>query len=184
MSYTAIVLIVILLRAPSVFKGAVGSFYGNLGGGTPLPGQTAQPLYLDPGTYSVDNGSGGKEMGGFKFTLTVPPALTWTNFTSNNTISRSSPLTVNWTGGDPSLDVYLTGSSGVSASPQVGFICRAGVSDGAITVPVSILQALPVSATVSGVSVGGLGVVHWRPRGVISAFRTGSLFNCFFAADY
>jgi hypothetical protein len=32
------------------------------------------------------------------------------------------------------------------------------VSDGSITVPVSILQALPVSATVSGVPVGALGL--------------------------
>jgi uncharacterized protein (TIGR03437 family) len=144
-------------------NGAVGSFYGNLGGGTPLPGQTAQPLYLDPGTYSVDNGAGGKDVGAFKFNLTVPPPLTWTNFTSNNTISRSSPLTVNWTGGDPSLDVTISGSSGVSVSAQVNFICRAKVSDGSITVPVSILQALPVSAIVSGVPVGGLGLSTGNP---------------------
>jgi uncharacterized protein (TIGR03437 family) len=146
-----------------LLKGAVGSFYGSLGGGTPLPGQTAQPLYLDPGTYSVDNGAGGKDVGAFKFNLTVPPALTWTNFTSNNTISRSTPLTVSWTGGDPSLDIYLTGSSGVSVSAQVNFICRARVSDGSVTVPVSILQALPVSATVNGASVGGLGLSTGNP---------------------
>ncbi len=144
--------------AKQVARISMGAFYGNLGGGTPLPGQTAQPLYLDPGTYSLDNGAGGTDVGPFKFNLTVPPPLTWTNFTSNNTISRSSPLTVNWTGGDPSLDVEISGSSGVNATAQVSFICRARVSDGSITVPVSILQALPVSATVSGVSVGGLGL--------------------------
>jgi uncharacterized protein (TIGR03437 family) len=145
-------------RQVPLLKGAVGSFYANLGGGTPLPGQTAQPLYLDPGNYSLDNGAGGKDVGAFKFNLLVPQPLTWTNFTSNNTISRSSPLTVNWTGGDPSLDVYLSGNSGVSATSQVSFICRARVSDGSITVPVSILQALPVTAIISGVPAGGLGL--------------------------
>ncbi len=144
--------------AKQVARISMGAFYGNLGGGTPLPGQTAQPLYLDPGTYTVDNGAGGNDVGAFKFNLTVPPPLTWPNFTSNNTISRSSPLTVNWTGGDPSLDVNLSGSSGVNATAQVNFICRARVSDGSITVPVSILQALPVSAIVSGTPYGGLGL--------------------------
>lgn len=145
-------------RQVALLKGAVGSFYTNLGGGTPLPGQMVQPLYLDPGNYSVDNGAGGKDVGSFKFNLTVPQPLTWTNFTSNNTISRSSPVTVNWTGGDPSLDVFLSGDSGVSAASQVSFICRAKVSDGSITVPVSILQALPVTAIISGVAAGGLGL--------------------------
>jgi uncharacterized protein (TIGR03437 family) len=145
-------------RQLPVIKGSVGAFYTNLGGGTSLPGQAAQPLYLDPGTYSVDNASGGKDVGAFKFNLTVPQPLVWPNFTSNNTISRSSPLTVNWTGGDPNGDVMISGSSGVNATVQVFFICRARVSDGSITVPVSILQALPASATVSGVPVGGLGL--------------------------
>jgi uncharacterized protein (TIGR03437 family) len=150
-------------RQLPVIKGSVGSFYTNLGGGTPLPGQAAQPLYLDPGTYSVDNGAGGKDVGAFKFNLMVPPALVWPGFTSNNTISRSSPLTVSWTGGDPSLDVNVTGSSGVSVAAQVSFTCRARVSDGSLTVPVSILQALPVSAMVSGIPVGGLGLSTGNP---------------------
>jgi hypothetical protein len=144
-------------------KGFVGSYGATLGGGFAAPGQTPPPLYLAPGTYSVDNGQGGKDVGAFKFNLTVPPPLTWTNFPSNNTISRSSPLTVSWTGGDPNSDVDLTGSSGVSANASVTFICRARVSDGSITVPVSILQALPVTATVSGVPVGGLALSTGNP---------------------
>lgn len=150
-------------RQIPLLKGSVGSFYTNLDGGTPLPGQTAQPLYLDPGTYSVDNGAGGKDVGAFKFNLTVPPPLVWPNLTSNNAISRSSPLTVSWTGGDPSLDVMLSGSSGVSVSAQVMFTCRARVIDGSITVQVSILQALPVSAIISGAAVGGLGLSTGNP---------------------
>jgi len=37
------------------------------------------------------------------------------------------------------------------------------VSDGSITVPVSILQALPVSAIISGAAVGGLGLSTGNP---------------------
>ena len=170
-------------RQLPVIKGSLGAFYTNLGGGTPLPGQAAQPLYLDPGTYSVDNGSGGKDVGSFKINIMVPQPLTWTNFTSNNTISRSSPLTVNWTGGDPSLDVILSGDSGVSASSQVMFTCRARVSDGSITVPVSILQALPASATVSGVPVGGLGLSTGKPGA--SSLPSGlDLFSTAFSQEF
>ena len=135
---------------------ATGSFYTTLGGGVPLPGQTAQPLYLSPGTYTVNNGSGGKDVGAFNVNITVPPVFTWTNYSTITSVPRSQPLTVNWTGGDPNSDVYLFGGSGVSATAVVYFECRAHGSDQTLTVPVSILQALPSTATISGIALGSL----------------------------
>jgi uncharacterized protein (TIGR03437 family) len=127
-----------------------GSYYNIIGGSTALPGQTAQPLFFNGGSYSFNNGSGGKDVGAFSGTFTVPSnPFTWTNYNSITSVSLSSPLTVTWTGGDPSWDVFLTGgsliSTGASGSPGVNFECRAHDSDGMITVPVSILSQLPPS---------------------------------------
>ena len=99
---------------------------------------------------------GGKDVGGFNLNITVPPAFTWTNYSSITSVPRSQPLTANWTGGDPSWDVYLIGSSSVADGASVSFECRAHVSDQTFTVPVSILQALPPSATRTGIPLGGL----------------------------
>jgi hypothetical protein len=135
---------------------ATGSFYGALGGGAALPGQTAPPLYLNPGTYTVDNGSGGKDVGAFKVSMTVPAAFTWTNYSSITSVTRSQAFTVNWTGGDPSWDVYLFGGSSVTDNVTVSFECRAHNSDQTLTVPGSILEALPASGTSSGIPLGSL----------------------------
>ncbi|MGH9559396.1 MAG: hypothetical protein ACRD30_09165, partial [Bryobacteraceae bacterium] len=136
--------------------GVTGAFFNILGGGTPLPGQTAQPLYFSPGTYTINNGNGGKGVGSFNVSVTVPPAFTWTNYSSISTVPRSQPLTVNWTGGDPNWDVYLSGGSGSTEDAIVSFECRARDTDQTLTVPASILQALPASGTLDGIPLGSL----------------------------
>jgi uncharacterized protein (TIGR03437 family) len=130
----------------------VGSYYNIIGGNVALPGQMAQPLFFTGGSYSFNNGSGGKDVGAFSGNFTVPSnPFTWTNYSSITSVSLSTPLTVTWTGGDPSWDVLFEGSSEVSVTsgtpPGVTFECRAHDSDGMITVPVSILQQLPPSGT-------------------------------------
>jgi len=130
---------------------ATGSFYATLGGPP-----TTQPLYFSPGTYTANNGSGGKDVGGFNVNITVPAAFTWTNYSSIASVTRSQALTANWTGGDPSWDVYLIGTSSVADGASVSFECRAHDSAQTLTVPVSILQALPPSASTSGVPLGAL----------------------------
>lgn len=132
---------------------APSSFYTSFG---TAPGITTQTLYFSPGTYTANNGSGGKDVGGFNVNITVPPAFTWTNYSSITSVTRSQALTVNWTGGDPSWDIYFSGGSSVADGANVSFECRAHNSDQTLTVPVSILQALPPSATTSGVPLGSL----------------------------
>ncbi len=130
-----------------------GSYYNIIGGGTALPNQTPQPLFFTGGSYSFNNGSGGKDVAGFTGTFNVPSSpFTWTNYNSITSVSLSTPLTVTWTGGDPNWDVYLTGGSMLSlgtGSVGVSFQCRAHDTDGMITVPVFILGQLPASGTQS-----------------------------------
>ena len=141
-------------RSITEITSATGSYYSIIGGGTPLPGQTAQPLFFNGGSYSFNNAGGGKDVGAFTGTFTVPAnPFTWTNYSAITSVSLSSPLTITWTGGDPSWDIFLTGGSDVSISAAgtvgVNFECRAHGSDGTIVVPVSILSQLPPSGTQS-----------------------------------
>ncbi len=140
--------------------GVTGSFVTVLGGGA----QPSQPLYFTPGTYNINNGNGGADVGGFNVNVTVPQnPFIWTNYGSITSVPRSQPLTVNWTGGGPDWDVLLLGSSTVSVgAPAVTFECRAHASDQSLTVPVSILQALPPSTTQDGYPVGQLTMLAQR----------------------
>ena len=132
---------------------ATGSLYGALGGRATLPGQTAPPLTSNPGTCTPrTTEAAARTSGGFKVNMTVPAAFTWTNYSSITSVTRSQVFTVNWTGGDPSWDVYLFGGSSVTDNVTVSFECRAHNSDQTLTVPVSILEAL-------------------RPAGQAAAFR-------------
>ena len=125
-------------------------------------GDTTPGNYLDPGTYSVA-GPGGSGVGSFNVSLTVPPALVWTNQDSVNTVVRSNGVPITWTGGDPAGFVDITGSSfsGLTASNFViaVFTCRAKVSDGSFTVPPLVLLTLPPSGSIQGIAIpGSLGV--------------------------
>lgn len=133
-----------------------GSYSATLGGGgSILPG--GQPDYLDPGTYTVDNGTGGADVGPFKATLTIPQPLTWTNQSSITNVPRSANLTITWSGGADL--VTITGFSSLS-SPQVGavFICTAQASLGSFTIPSLVLSLLPPSTSSQGVPTGFLAV--------------------------
>ncbi len=134
---------------------AKGSYSATLGGGE---GANILPLYLDPGTYSIDNGSGGADVKGFKFSLTLPPTLTWTNINSVGPVVRANGQLVTWTGGDPNGIVMISGDSLVitfntdgSAGAAVGafFTCIAPDSAGQFTIPPAVLLTLPVSTAIT-----------------------------------
>ncbi len=115
-----------------------------------LPGGNATP-YLVPGTYRIDNGSGGADVGAFSGQLTVPTALTWTNEGSIVNVNRSNNLTVTWTGGSSDSTVLIIGFSAITDKSGAAFECLAQGNPGTFTVPSWVLSALPQTLT------GGLG---------------------------
>lgn len=137
-----------------------GSYSATLGGGS---GPSVLPLYLDPGTYAIDNGAGGADVKGFKFDLTLPPTLDWTNMNSVGPIVRANGQLVTWTGGDPKGIVIISGDSiQLASDPSSGigvgalFTCTAPVSAGQFTIPAPVLLSLPASTAITlapGVSV-------------------------------
>jgi len=119
--------------------------------------------FVTAGTYMFNNGAGGPDVGPFSTQLTVPAPLTWSNITSIFSIDRSIGVTVTWTGGDPSTYVTVSGLSlgggaGGGQSLYGYFTCAVPVSAGTFTVPATVLQALPPSIVVEGVSNSTLSV--------------------------
>jgi hypothetical protein len=132
-----------------------GFYFAQLGGGAPsIPGvpQQGQPDYLEPGSYRIDNGSGGSHVGAFTTSFTLPAALTWTNMDAVNTIPRASGQTVTWTGGDPAGYVSIVGSS-VGDNIVSGFYCTERVSAGSFNIPSYVLLNLPASSGLIGGSL-------------------------------
>lgn len=132
-----------------------------IGGG--IPNQTPiLPVFLVPGNYTVNDASGGSQVGPFSAMLTIPnSAVVWTNEGSFNNVSRSNDLTVTWSGAAAGGIVGILGSS---ADPSTGaeaqFACLTQADAGTFTVPAWVLSALPASGTDSsvGAKVGFLTV--------------------------
>jgi uncharacterized protein (TIGR03437 family) len=137
-----------------------------IGGG--VPNQTpVLPLYLAPGNFTIDDGSGGPQVGPFSAMLTIPSStVAWTNASAFNNISRSNDLTVTWSGGVSGGIVAVLGSSAdPSAGAEAQFACVTDAGAGTFTVPAWVLSALPASATDPSVAakVGFLTVATARP---------------------
>ena len=100
------------------------------------------------GKYTL-NGTGGKGVGAFTASVNFPAAFTVAAWDTINTIDRSKPLTLNWTGGQD--QVVIIGSSsavlGKDASNSnilhtTAFTCTVPAAPGTFTVPTSVLSVL------------------------------------------
>jgi uncharacterized protein (TIGR03437 family) len=107
------------------------------GYGAQLPSNAplAQGMYTFAGT-------GGEDIGKFQTSINVQGALTVTNSASLNTVTRSSGVTVTWSGGFSGGDVQVSGDIGDQYG-SIRYFCHAPSSAGQITVPSYILTALP-----------------------------------------
>jgi len=113
---------------------------------SPIPGQSGpRPLWLDPGTYIVDNGGGGTDIRPFTATLTLPDAFVWTNMHPDLTINRSADLDIQWTGGDPNAMVVIQGISSAASGASGSFSCIVP-NTGEFVVTSDVLNLLPASA--------------------------------------
>jgi hypothetical protein len=142
------------------------SWGGIVGGGVAIniPGfPPPPPLYLDPGTYTIDNGAGGADIGSFTATLTVPdPQFAWTNTDAAQSIDRSAGVDITWTGGNPAEKVYIQGvvsliDSSFKFTGGGAFNCIVDNSEGHYFVPPEVLAVLPPSPPAPGTSTLSVG---------------------------
>src|SRR6516165_7560172 len=115
------------------------------------PGQTKATLsaagtFLVPGTYTI-SGTGGKDVGPFSATITIaaPPTLVSPLSANNLTVTRSSGMSVTWSGGDPNghVEIVLVGATESSFNAAALAYCKAATSAGTFTIPSYVLLALP-----------------------------------------
>jgi len=103
-----------------------------------------QPQYLAPGNYTIDNSSGGADIGAFKASLTIPEPLVWTNKDAVRSVSGSKNVTITWSGGGPNDVVSIIGITGLaSILIDTEFFCSAPASAGTFTIPSEVLALLP-----------------------------------------
>jgi uncharacterized protein (TIGR03437 family) len=130
-----------------------------LGGGlVPLPGASeTDPLYLSPGTYTINNGAGVPQggVGPFTASFTIDAEFVWTNGNITS-IERSQGFDVKWTGAQMNSIVNIRGSSIAPASAthpeDVGylFLCNVPSSAGHFNVPPEVLLMLPPNDVPTG----------------------------------
>ena len=120
--------------------GAGGQFKGTL---------SANGNFLVPGTFTVSL-PGGADIPAFSASITIPALPTMTSpppdTTNSFPVTRSSGLTVTWTGGSPAAGfVVLYGGSATDNTYSTGasFTCVAPASAGTFTVPPNVLLAMP-----------------------------------------
>lgn len=114
-----------------------------------------QPNYLVPGSYSIDNGSGGKDIGQFTASLTIPQPIVWTNLATTKTVSGSQDTLITWTGGGPNDAVSMIGITGIAnIATDTEFLCTAPASAGRFTIPAMVFSLLPVNGIESTGTAG------------------------------
>ena len=144
---------------------------------SPNPLGSSTPVLLKPGsTLSLDDGTGGTDVGAFKFSMPQPPAIVWSNKPAPATISRAQDLKINWTGGDPASFVYVLGQSPIDSTGDNGaeFVCVGRNVDGGLTIPAQVLSALPPSSMITqfGFTIPG-GVLSVNATTITRATATG-----------
>jgi uncharacterized protein (TIGR03437 family) len=105
---------------------------------SPLPSGS---LTKFPGTYTF-SGSAGMDVGSFQVAIDVQTPFTLTNQAALTSIIRSQGATVTWSGGFANGDVMVNGV-GISLNGSINFYCHAPSNAGQLTIPPSILLALP-----------------------------------------
>jgi hypothetical protein len=144
------------------------SYLQKVGGGFPIPGLPGGvlPPYLDPGTYTIDNGGGGADVGSFTATLNVPsPGFLWTNADSDLTVTLAAGVDIQWSGGDPNGIVVIQGA--VSTPTVAGSFTCMVPNNGEFFVTSDVTSLLP--ATPASSPTGSLLIVANSTTGTFSA---------------
>jgi uncharacterized protein (TIGR03437 family) len=115
------------------------------------PGQFSATLsaagtYLSPGTYTI-TGTGGADIGGFSAAFTIPAAPTLyipANF-GTQPVTRSSGMTVTWTGGasNAHVQIQLTNATDTTNTNGATAVCNVAANAGTFTIPPYALLSLP-----------------------------------------
>jgi hypothetical protein len=122
-------------------------------GGTVAVAKSAQPAgpfysgslsSVTPGGSYTLTATGGTQVGAFTAVATFPNSFTVTNSSSLSTVSRSQPMTVNWSGSGFDTVAITINTTTVTATTVnlLGLSCQVPASAGTYTIPVAALGYL------------------------------------------
>jgi len=90
--------------------------------------------------------NGGADVGQFQTTITNPTPLSWTNRDQVANVTRTQPLTINWSGGPPNVPVAILGANVDIPTNSTGlFFCVAPAGTTSFAVPPYILANIPAT---------------------------------------
>jgi hypothetical protein len=169
--------------------GQAGTYNGQLGGDGVLgfAGEegSSDAVFLDPGVYTVDNGSGSSQVGPFRGTISVSKPVTWVNGDQLTNIDRNLPLTIKWTGGEPASEFIVIAGISFNSVANAGrvFVCTEKADAGTFTVPAHVLASLPAAAATDQLSgllwIGNVSFLQ-QNRFIASGLSAGYLYYAMF----
>lgn len=135
-----------------------------------LPGSVDTTI-LAPGPFTIQS-QDGSDVTALKLPFNMISPLTWTNRDQIATVDRSTPLTVNWSGGEGQTVAVVGGSADLPTNVSGVFVCIVAAGANSITVPPVILANLPPSR---GNSAYSKGIVFLVGAGKVTGFNAGGL---------
>jgi uncharacterized protein (TIGR03437 family) len=143
-------------------NGIAGQLMSILGGALSSLPSLGNSLQLDSGPVTI-SGNGGKDIGAFQVSASVPQPLTWTNRDQLNTINRAQPLTISWSGGNPSSPVFIAGGAAdLPNNASTLFLCIAAPGSTSFSVPPVLLANVPAVGARLIQYLGAVYVGQWN----------------------
>jgi hypothetical protein len=105
----------------------------------------AQGTFLVPGAFTVI-GTGGADIGPLTATVTFPTPPTLVSPVNNATVTRSSGMTVTWTGGAGSIQLIINSPNDNTYANGSNAQCTAPASAGTFTIPPYVLLSFPAGS--------------------------------------
>jgi uncharacterized protein (TIGR03437 family) len=126
-------------------KGEGDTYAGVLGGNSPLPSSTSQPLFLRPGAYRISGQ--GSATGAFETSVHVSQPIRWTDRDSIQSVDRARGVTVHWKAGNPDDFLLISAANIDGDSGALGMaVCVVPAKAGSFTIPAVALANVPPSA--------------------------------------
>jgi hypothetical protein len=138
-----------------------------------LLSQLPNSLLLNPGAFTIAAAQGA-DVPAFSVPFNMPAAFTWTNRNSLNSVTRSQPLTVSWTGVASGATVFVAGGGiDLPNNATTAFLCVAHPGDISLTVPPQVMANIPAQHTNPAQSLGAI-YIGEMPLTTPTVFSAGS----------
>lgn len=118
--------------------------------------QLPNTLFLNTGAFTIA-AAGGSDVPAFSVPFNMPTVFTWTNRNNLNSVTRSQPLTLSWTGTTSNATVFVAGGGvDIPNNATTAFVCVAHPGDLGLTVPPQVLANIPAQHTRASQSLGAI----------------------------